>query len=114
MRTTWPARSSSGTRRRSRRPRSGSGSSRRSAPGNTISLTQNGRRVTTLTAGPYSIVVRDRSRTRNFHLIGPGVNRKTGVARMGTFTWNLTLRVGAHRFVSDPQARRLRGTFHVH
>jgi hypothetical protein len=83
-------------------------------PGNTISLTQNGRRVTTLTAGPYSIVVRDRSRTRNFHLIGPGVNRKTGVARRGTFTWNLTLRVGAHRFVSDPQARRLRGTFHVH
>ncbi len=83
-------------------------------PGNTIALTQNGRRVTTLTAGAYSIVVRDRSRVRNFHLIGPGVNRKTGVARRGTFTWNLTLRVGAHRFVSDPQARRLRGTFHVH
>jgi hypothetical protein len=33
-------------------------------PGATISLTMNGRRVTTMTTGAYSIVVRDRSRTR--------------------------------------------------
>lgn len=82
-------------------------------PGATISITQNGRRVTSLTAGPYSIVVRDRSRTRNFHLTGPGVNRKTGVARTGTFTWNVTLRAGTYQFVSDPQGRRLRGSFRV-
>lgn len=83
-------------------------------PGATISLTMNGRKVGMLTAGPYAIVVRDRSRARNFHLTGPGVNRKTAVARMGTFTWNVTLRAGNYRFVSDPQARRLRGTFMVH
>jgi plastocyanin len=83
-------------------------------PRATISLTLNGRRVSMLTAGRYTIVVRDRSRTRNFHLIGPGVNRKTGVARMGTFTWTVTLRAGNYRFVSDPQARRLRGSFMVH
>jgi hypothetical protein len=78
-----------------------------------ISLTMNGRRVVSLAAGRYTVVVRDRSRRHNFHLIGPGVNRRTAVARIGTFTWALTFRAGVHRFVSDPQARRIRRTFTV-
>jgi len=78
-----------------------------------ISLTLNGRHVRSLSAGRYTIVVRDRSRKHNFHLTGPGLNRKTAVARTGTFTWAVTLRAGVHRFVSDPQARRIRGTFTV-
>ena len=82
-------------------------------PNATISLTLNGRRVTSLAAGSYTFVVRDRSRKQNFHLIGPGVNRRTSVARTGTFTWTLTLRAGLHRFVSDPAARRVRGSFRV-
>jgi hypothetical protein len=57
--------------------------------------------------------VRDRSRRHNFHLTGPGVNRRTAVARTGTVTWNLTLRAGTFRYVSDPQARRVRGSFVV-
>ena len=28
------------------------------------------------TAGSYKLTVADRSKTRNFHLVGPGVNRK--------------------------------------
>jgi plastocyanin len=82
-------------------------------PTNTISLTRDGVRVRTLTAGAYVIVVRDRSKRHNFHLTGPGVNRKTAVARTGTVTWRLTLRAGTFRYVSDPQAKRLRGTFAV-
>jgi len=82
-------------------------------PGNTISLTRNGARVRTLTAGAYMIVVRDRSKRHNFHLTGLGVNRKTAVARTGTVTWNLRLGAGAFRYVSDPQARRVRGSFTV-
>lgn len=82
-------------------------------PTATISLTLNGRRVRSLAAGRYTIVVRDRSRRHNFHLTGPGVNRRTAVARTGTFTWAVTFRAGVHRFVSDPQARRIRGTFTV-
>ena len=31
-------------------------------------------------AGTYSIVVRDRSKLHNFHLVGKGVNRKSAVA----------------------------------
>jgi hypothetical protein len=82
-------------------------------PGNTITLTRNGARVRTLTAGAYVIVVRDRSKRHNFHLTGPGVNRRTAVGRTGTVTWNLRLRAGTFRYVSDPQARRVRGAFVV-
>lgn len=82
-------------------------------PSNTITLTRNGARVRALTAGAYVIVVRDRSKRHNFHLTGPGVNRKTVVARTGTVTWNVTLGAGTFRYVSDPQAKRVRGTFVV-
>jgi plastocyanin len=83
-------------------------------PAATISLrTANGRRVTRLRAGRYRIVVRDRSRMHNFHLIGPRVNRKTRVAFRGTQTWTLTLRRGTYRYVCDPHARRMRGSFRV-
>lgn len=82
-------------------------------PGNTITLTRNGARVRTLTTGAYVIVVRDRSKRHNFHLTGPGVNRKTAVAKTATVTWRVTLGAGTFRYVSDPQAKRVRGTFVV-
>jgi plastocyanin len=82
-------------------------------PSNTITLTRNGLRVRTLTAGAYVIVVRDRSKRHNFHLTGPRVNRKTAVGRTGTVTWKLTLGAGTFRYVSDPQAKRVRGSFVV-
>ena len=82
-------------------------------PKNTISLTQAGKKVTSLAAGSYVLVVRDRSKKLNFHLIGPGVNRKTTVAGRGTVTWSLTLSAGRFSFRSDPQARRLKGSFSV-
>ena len=78
-----------------------------------ITLTMDGRRVSILDAGAYVFTVRDRSRRHNFHLVGPGVNRRTTVAQVRTVTWRLTLRAGTFRFVSDPQARRLRGVFRV-
>lgn len=83
-------------------------------PGFTIVLrTRAGARVTTLARGAYTIVVRDRSAAHNFHLTGPRVNRRTSVARTGTFTWRVTLRPGRYRFVCDPHARAMRGSFRV-
>jgi hypothetical protein len=82
-------------------------------PTNTITLTRAGARVRTLTAGAYVIVVRDRSKRHNFHLTGPGVNRKTVVGRTATVTWNVTFGSGTFRYTSDPQAKRLRGSFTV-
>jgi len=52
--------------------------------------------------GLYRLSVADRSRTRNFHLVGPGVNRRTGAAFTGTVTWTVRLARGTYRFGSDP------------
>ena len=53
-------------------------------PGFTITLEKSGSKVTKLKAGKYTIVVRDLSSSHNFHLSGPGVNKKTSVGGTGT------------------------------
>lgn len=84
-------------------------------PGFTISLrTASGRRVTSLKARRYRIVVRDRSAMHNFHLSGPGVNKRTTVGFRGTRTWTVTFRKGKqYRYVSDPHRTRVKGSFRV-
>jgi plastocyanin len=83
-------------------------------PGATISLrTRSGRRVSRVRRGRYRIVVRDRSRMHNFHLRGRGVNKRTTVPFRGSTTWTVTLRPGTYRFLCDPHARRMRGSFRV-
>jgi plastocyanin len=57
-------------------------------------------------------VVRDLASVHNFHLRGPGVNKKTSLARRVTVTWTLTLRAGTYRFVCDNHPD-LRGSFRV-
>jgi len=82
-------------------------------PGYTISLKRGGRKVTTLKPGLYTIVVRDRAAIHNFRLIGPGVNKATGIAFVGTKTWRLRLKAGLHRFRCDPHRTMMRGSFRV-
>jgi plastocyanin len=83
-------------------------------PAFSISLrTPAGALARTATAGTYRITIRDRSRAHNFHLVGPGVNRKTGVAFRGTVTWTVRLRAGTYRFVCDPHKTRMRGSIRV-
>ena len=74
--------------------------------------TSSGARARSVAAGRYRISVRDTARTQNFHLIGPGINRKTTVRGISRPTWTVTLRRGTYRYRSDP-SRRLRGTFRV-
>jgi plastocyanin len=57
----------------------------------------------TVKAGRYRIVVRDASRRHNFHLVGPGVNRRTGIRFSGTAAWTLRLARGTYRYGSDPE-----------
>lgn len=59
-------------------------------------------------AGKARITVRDLSAKQNFHLSGPGVNKKTAVPFKGTVTWNVTLKKGMYTFRSDASAK-LRG-----
>jgi plastocyanin len=56
-----------------------------------------------LRAGRYRIVVRDASKRHNFHLVGRGVNRRTGLAFTGRSTWTLRLGRGTYRYGSDPE-----------
>jgi len=53
-------------------------------------------------AGTFHVRVADRTRARNFHLVGHGVNRKTGKAYIGSVTWTVALTAGTYRFGSDP------------
>ena len=59
-------------------------------------------------AGKATITVRDMTAADNFHLIGPGVNKKTGVGFKGTATWTVSLKKGVYAFRSDAHAK-LRG-----
>jgi hypothetical protein len=62
--------------------------------------------------GPATLTVNDRSRSDNFHLTGPGVNKKTGVAFRGRVTWNVSLQPGSYTYRSDKH-KSLRGSFVV-
>jgi plastocyanin len=83
-------------------------------PGFTITLTQGGKKVTKLKAGTYIFKINDKSSIHNFHLTGPGgLNKKTTVGETGTKTWKLTLKKGTYKFVCDPHASVMKGSFKV-
>jgi hypothetical protein len=78
-----------------------------------ISLkTAAGVRVRTLRENTYKLVVSDTSKAQNFHLSGPGVNRKTRVAATTRASWTVKLLPGKYVYRSD-RSRKLRGTFTV-
>jgi hypothetical protein len=71
-----------------------------------------GRAVKTLPAGRYTFIVADTSKTQNFRLVGPGVNKQTSVRGTGRSTWTLTLKKGKYTFSSSAR-RSLKATFRV-
>jgi plastocyanin len=66
-----------------------------------------------LKAGTYTITVQDKSNIHNFHLTGPGVNKKTSVGGTGTTTWTVTLKKGTYKYICDPHAAAMKGSFTV-
>jgi plastocyanin len=80
----------------------------------TISLksASTGSKVRTVLEGRFKVAVSDTTKTQNFHLTGPGVNKKTGVKARTKATWTLALTPGKYTYRSD-RKRRLRGTFTV-
>jgi plastocyanin len=81
-------------------------------PKKTISLKKGTSAVKSLVAGRYKIVVSDLTKADNFHLTGPGVNRKTAVKSKGTASWTLALKPGKYTYRSD-KTKKLRRTFSV-
>jgi plastocyanin len=84
-------------------------------PGFTIGLTMQGKKVTKLKAGTaYRFVISDRSSIHDFHLSGPGLNRVlSSVEDTGTRSFVLRLKKGSYRFVCDPHAGIMHGSFRV-
>ena len=82
-------------------------------PGYTISLSQNGTKVTQLDPGTYTIDVNDQSGIHNFHLTGPGVNEATDIEGTGQTTWTVTFADGTYTYVCDAHPTQMRGTFTV-
>jgi plastocyanin len=84
-------------------------------PGFTIDVkTLSGKDVTKLTPGTYTFRIQDRSGIHNFHLIGPGVNKKTSVGFTGKATWTVRLRRGTYTYQCDPHAASgMKGKFRV-
>ena len=84
-------------------------------PGTTIVLKRaNGTVVRNTSRGNKTFVIRDRSASHNFHLYGRGVDRRTGVAFVGTRTWSpVLLRVGRYTIVCDRHPLRMVRRFNV-
>ena len=83
-------------------------------PNATISLRNaKGTLLKTVKRGTYSVVVRDRTKAHNFHLVGKGVNRKSSVAGTGTVTWTVKLSAGVLRFYSDKAPKTVKGSVRV-
>jgi plastocyanin len=77
-------------------------------PGFTITFS-----AKTVKAGKYKIVISDKSNIHNFHLTGPGVNKKTSVGGTGTTTWTVTLTKGTYKYICDPHVSSMKGSFKV-
>ena len=83
-------------------------------PGFTITLAKGGAKVKTLKPGSYTITVKDKSASHNFHIFGPGVAKVvTTVPFVGTKKVTVTLKKGTYTYVCDPHATIMKGTFKV-
>jgi len=63
--------------------------------------------------GARKFVISDQSSGHNFHLLGPGVSKKTAIDFIGSRTWKVTLQVGTYKFRCDAHPKTMRGSFGV-
>lgn len=72
-----------------------------------------GRRMTRIPPGTYTIQVHDLSTSHDFHLSGPGVNMTTSVDEIEHPIWTVTFRAGTFTFKCDVHAGVMKGSFVV-
>lgn len=73
----------------------------------------NGKAVTHLDAGTYTVVLRDHSAIHNFDLNGPGVSASTDITAVEDKTFTVTFTDGTYFFVCDAHAAQMKGSFTV-
>ena len=80
-------------------------------PGFTITLTKGGKKVKTLKAGTYKLVVVDKASIHDFVMEGPGNWEKqfTGVSFKGTKTFTLKLKKGKYKYYCAPHESSMFG-----
>ena len=77
-------------------------------PGFTISMSKKPTKP-----GRIKLVVSDKASSHNFHLTGPSVNVRTSVPASGSRTFTINLKKGMYRFVCDPHASSMKGSFRI-
>jgi plastocyanin len=83
-------------------------------PGFSIEVKKGGKDLKKIKAGTYKIKVEDKASIHNFHLFGPGLNKKTGVSFKGETTWTIKLKPGRYTYQCDPHhLSGMRGHFTV-
>ena len=81
-------------------------------PGFKIEVEKGGKDLKTIKAGKYKIKVEDKSSIHNFHLFGPGLNKKTSVPFKGETTWTIKLKPGKYTYQCDAHAALgMKGSF---
>jgi hypothetical protein len=73
----------------------------------------NGKAVTHLDPGTYTLLLRDHSAIHNFDLNGPGVSVSTDITAIEDKTFTITLTDGTYFFVCDAHAGQMKGAFTV-
>ena len=80
----------------------------------TITLKRaNGTTVKHASPGTRKFVISDKSSAHNFHLLGPGVSKKTGIDTVVSRTWKVMLNVGTYNYRCDAHPTTMRGSFTV-
>ena len=83
-------------------------------PGYSIEVKKGSRDLKTIKAGTYRIKVEDKASIHNFHLKGPGLNKKTGISFTGETTWTIKLKPGTYTYQCDVHAASgMKGHFKV-
>jgi plastocyanin len=83
-------------------------------PGFNIEVEKGNKDLKAIKAGTYRIKVEDKSSIHNFHLSGPGLNRKTSVSFRGETMWTIKLKPGRYTYQCDPHATSgMKGQFRV-
>ena len=77
-------------------------------PGYTITMNKK-----SVKAGTYAITIHDLASIHDFHLTGPGVDKKTSVSGTGTTKWTVKLKKGTYHFVCDPHHTIMHGVLNV-
>jgi len=64
-------------------------------------------------SGRYRLVVKDTARRHNWHIVGSGVDQRTGIHAMGTWKWRVNLQPGDYTVMCDVHYVRMRFTVTV-